>query len=586
MYTFRLIIKDREYKEWEWKCMEEDDNADNSDNADNDNNADNKINTSLSICPASNKLFHNDVVDQSGAIVKKSPYRDEEIIHGILITSGKTYGRLSAMNKDSKMLYKCIPDDKTLPNFLITFEEKNIGFSKNKKDKYITFRIKEWKDKHPIGTLTNNYGNVDIIENYITYKMSCHRINDSLQQFNKIIVRSLRETTLGTIPYFCNNTPIEDRRDFQIISIDPKDCTDIDDALGIRVINGEIILSIYISNVPMMMEYLNLWDFFTNRVSTIYFPDKKLPMLPSILSDNVCSLKEGEDRVAFVLDVFINMDTYEILKVNHATVIIKVEKNYVYEKRELLQLPQYNQLKHTVTILNKHYKNVNYMDRILNSHDVVEYCMLLMNHECAKMLLGNPRGIFRSTTKKEKTMICKETAYPHLNYLLQNVSGEYCSLSNLKPHYVIAGGLECYTHITSPIRRMVDCIMMLELQQPNFQWSAGAIKFLNKWTTPESIDIINTKTKVIRKLENEIRLIELYEKVPTDNVYFGIVFGKTLIEKEKKPMYKYNVYIQTIKLLSYIKTDKELVDYTMVDISIHQFLDEAKMCKKIRLQLV
>jgi exoribonuclease R len=581
MYTFRLFIKDREYKDWEWKCIEaeEDDNADNI----------HKIIT-LALSPVSNKLFHNDIVDQTGSIIKRSPYRDEENLHGILITSGKTYGRLNIMNKDSKLLYKCIPDDKTLPHFLVPFEEKNIGFSKNKKDKYITFRIKEWADKHPIGILTNNYGNVDSIENYTTYKMSCYRINDSLQQFNKIIVRSLRETTLGTIPYFCNNKPIEDRRDYKIISIDPTDCKDIDDALGIRIVNGEIILSIYISNVPMMMEYLNLWDFFTNRVSSIYLPDKKLPMLPYILSDNVCSLKEGEDRVAFVLDVFINMHTYEILKVKHATVIIKVEKNYVYEARELLQLPQYIQLKHTVIKLNQQYKNVTYMDKILNSHDVVEYCMLLMNHKCAKMLLEKPRGIFRSTTKNEKKMICKETAYPHLNYMLQNIAGEYCSLSNLKPHYVIAGGLECYTHITSPIRRIVDCVMMLELQQQNFEWSDQAIKFLNKWTTPESIDIINTKTKVIRKLENEIRLMELHnnemEKGPVNNVYFGIVFGKTLIENTEKPMYKYNVYIQTIKFLSYIKTDKELVDYTMVDISIHQFLDEAKMCKKIRLQLL
>jgi hypothetical protein len=585
MSKFKLSIKDRDYTNWEW-IREEDNDRDN-------NNV--TINT-LALSPGDNKLFHNDIVDQSGLIIKKSPYRDEEIIHGILITSGKTYGRANIINKQGKLLYKCVPDDNTLPYFLIPFEEKNIGFSKNKKDKYITFRIKEWVDKHPIGTLTNNFGDVDIIENYTTYKMSCKNINDSLQQFNKIIVRSLRETTLGTIPYFCNNTPIEDRRKHQIISIDPKDCTDIDDAIGISIVKGEIVLSIYISNVPMMMEYLNLWDFITDRVSSIYFPDKKLPMLPSILSDNVCSLKEGEDRIAFVLDVFIDMNSYEILKVKHATVIIKVEKNYVYETRELLQLEQYKQLQNTVIKLNQQYNNVNYMDKIVNSHDVVEYCMLLMNHECAKMLLGKPRGIFRSTTKKETRMICKETPYPHLNYILQNISGEYCSHSNLKPHYIIAGGLEYYTHITSPIRRIVDCVMMLELQQSNFQWSDGAIKFLNKWTSQESIDAINKKTKVIRKLENEIRLFELHnekelyqkEKDLVNNVYFGIVFGKTLVENTKNttPMYKYNVYIQTIKFLSYIKTDKELVDYTMVDISIHQFLDEAKMCKKIRLQLV
>ena len=149
MYAFRLIIKDREYKGWEWepKCIEEEDKE-----------KDDTINT-IALDPGLHKLFHNDIVDQGGSIIKKSPYRDEEIIHGILITTGKTYGRL----KDSKLLYQCIPDDKTLPHFLVPFEEKNIGFHKNKKDKYITFRIKEWVDKHPIGILTNNYGDVDTI---------------------------------------------------------------------------------------------------------------------------------------------------------------------------------------------------------------------------------------------------------------------------------------------------------------------------------------------------------------------------------------------------------------------------------------
>jgi len=591
MSTFKLTIKDRDYTKWEWTCVKEEEKEEDIDN-------DKGIINTLSILPSEQNLFHNDIVDQSGSIVKKSAYRDNESIHGILITSGKTYGRANIISKHGKLLYKCIPDDNTLPYFLIPFEEKNIGFSKSKKDKYITFRIKEWVDKHPVGTLTNNFGDVDIIENYTTYKMSCEGINHSLQLFNKIIIRSMRETSLGSIPYYCDDKQIENRCNHQIISIDPKDCKDIDDAIGIRIVNSEIVLSIYISNVPMMLEYLNLWDFLTDRISTIYLPDKKIPMIPYILSDNVCSLKEGEDRVAFVLDVFIDMETYEILKVKHNTAIIRVEKNYVYESRELLNLLLYNKLQNTVTKLNDQYKNVKYLvDDINNSHDVVEYCMLLMNHECAKMLLGNPRGIFRSTTKKESSEIINDNnQYTALNYILKNISGQYCSRHNLQPHHMVGNGLSCYTHITSPIRRIVDCVMMLELQQSHFKWSDSAIKFLNKWTTPESIDTINKKTKVIRQLENEIRLMDLYEKEVCkkdnkNNTYFGLVFGKTLIEKNEnekdaRPMYKYKVYIQTIKFLSYVITERELVDYTIVDISVHQFLDEAKMCKKIRLHLM
>jgi exoribonuclease R len=53
------------------------------------------------------------------------------------------------------------------------------------------------------------------------------------------------------------------------------------------------------------MDVLNLWDSFSRRISTIYLPDKKRPMLPTILSDCLCSLQENVRRVAFVMDVFI-----------------------------------------------------------------------------------------------------------------------------------------------------------------------------------------------------------------------------------------------------------------------------------------
>ena len=52
---------------------------------------------------------------------------------------------------------------------------------------------------------------------------------------------------------------IEDRRLRPIISIDPAGCLDIDDAIGLyKTGDGQTVLSIYISNVPLMINYLNL----------------------------------------------------------------------------------------------------------------------------------------------------------------------------------------------------------------------------------------------------------------------------------------------------------------------------------------
>lgn len=573
MSKYRLIIQDRSYSEWDIRDEKIDELLPDK--------------TSLIKNPAESKLYNNDIVDENGNLIEKSPIRDDETIHGVLLTSGKTYGRSNIINKKSKLLYKCVPNDKTMPCFLIPFEEKNIGFSKNKRDKYITFRIKEWTDKHPIGTLTNNFGDVDNINNYINYKMSCKSLNDSLQQINKIIIRKLREYTLDKIPYYCNDKQIEDRRSYEIITIDSYNCEDIDDAIGISNVYDNILLSIYITNVPLMLEYLNLWEFITNRVSTIYLPDQKLPMFSKQLSDNLLSLKSNNDRVAFALDVYINNKTYRIEDIKYSTVIINVKQNYTYDSIELLNLPLYDKLKNLVIKMNDYCWNSRYIDNITNSHHVIEYCMILMNHQCAKILLNKPNGIFRSSTKKETSLLNHNNT--QLNYILNNISGKYCSINNFTPHYMISNGLDCYTHITSPIRRIVDCANMLILQKDDFKWSDDAIKFLNKWTSQEMIDVINSKIKYIRKLENEIYIMKTYEEGKNNNIYFGTIFDKTPIEKksnEEKQMYKYKIYVEKLKLISSIKSSKEYIEYQTVDVSIHQFLDEEKMYKKIRLQLI
>ena len=101
------------------------------------------------------------------------------------------------------------------------------------------------------------------------------------------------------------------------------------------------------------------------------------------------------------------------------------------------------------------------------------------------------------------------------------------------------------------------------------------------------IDMINSKTKDIKKLENEINIMKTYEK--NNNIYFGTIFDKIPIEKrsnEEKQMYKYKIYVEKLKLISSIKSIKEYIEYQTVDVSIHQFLDEEKMYKKIRLQLI
>ncbi|NBP75731.1 MAG: RNB domain-containing ribonuclease, partial [Crocinitomicaceae bacterium] len=139
-------------------------------------------------------------------------------------------------------------------------------------------------------------------------------------------------------------------------TIDPKGSLDFDDAFSIKQLdNGNTLVSIYIANVTIWLDALNLWQSFSKRISTIYLPDKKRPMLPTILSDCLCSLQANSKRFAFVLDLelFENKENGEI-KINSykfSNCLIKVFKNFVYEEPDLLKNKYYTQLFDVVTRL-------------------------------------------------------------------------------------------------------------------------------------------------------------------------------------------------------------------------------------------
>ena len=569
---FTLKVKSRDYDNCEWLS---------------DTSPVTELPANLQIFkPLDLKLFHNDTIDYTGKVIS-SPYRKKEDICGVLIVDGKTYGRF----KD-KLLYKCIPDALHLPTFLVPYEEKTNTFSKLKINKYITFQIKEWASKYPIGIITNTLGDVDNIEAYTSYQLICNGLNFSVKNLNTATIRALREKQMTNIPMLYDGKHvIEDRRSRPIISIDPAGCLDIDDAIGLyKTGDGQTVLSIYISNVPLMIDYLNLWSDLSDRISTIYLKDNRIQMLPSSLSDNRFSLKEGEDRLAFVIDVHI--DRPDIRYTLH-TCLIRVEKNYAYEEGELLSRYDYQEMLTLVKYIN-HCKKLRYVEQVTDSHELIEFCMILMNHECSKVLLKKQKGIFRSATRKEiagnttgelEDLVAQkfnmDVLSSEFKHILQNVSGEYCAVDAVKPHELIAGGLETYVHITSPIRRLVDCINMLEIQRGTFINSLAANEFLAKWLN--KIPYINEQNKAIRRLQNQVELLHIYTK-NSSQIYSGLVFART--ECSLNSLFKYKVYIQSIKLLTSVYSVKKVDNYSMMDFTVHWFLDETKMNKKIRLQML
>lgn len=534
------------------------------------------------INPVLNKLFNQDIVevDCDSLIMKvlHSSIRSMKYIPGVLVLdSGKTYGKLK-----NKFYYKCIPDDRRIPMFLIPYKEKTM-FEKKRHNKYIVFQFHSWIDKHPIGRIMNTLGDVDKLDSFYEYQLYCKSLYASIQKFNSDTKKKLREFTEEQ--HILNMDKIakyEDRTGEKIYTIDPTTSKDFDDAFGIKMKEDTIILSIYISNVSFWFELLSLWSSFSERISTIYLPDRKRPMLPTVLSDAICSLTQDDYRFAFTLDIVLSED-YEIISYKFLNTKIKVRKNYRYDTNELenkIVLKTYNVVKE----LNKKYR---YVDSITTTHDMIAYLMIIMNYYSARELKRNETGIYRSA-KLNKTYQPPESVPDEVQKFLKiwhSFGGKYTKYDNLETHDML--DFDAYVHITSPIRRIPDFLNILKLQDVLglVELKGQALDFYNKWTSDKSIDYINQTMRSIRRVQNECSLLSMCQEDEniTKKIYRGYIFDKII---RNDALYQYMVYLPEIKMTNRITSRHDLDLNSSYEFKIYVFRDEARLKHKIRLEIL
>ena len=126
-----------------------------------------------------------------------------------------------------------------------------------------------------------------------------------------------------------------DLRDKTIFTIDPIDAKDFDDAVSVEILeDGTYMLGVHIADVSHYVKEGSALDKEAlKRGTSVYLVKNVVPMIPEKLSNDICSLKPGEDRLTF--SVFIKLSkrcavkSYEIKKS-----VIRSKRRFTYEEAQ------------------------------------------------------------------------------------------------------------------------------------------------------------------------------------------------------------------------------------------------------------
>ena len=310
-----------------------------------------------------------------------------------------------------------------------------------------------------------------------------------------------------------------DLRDLYFCTIDPNSAKDHDDAIYFDT--KENILYVAIADVSYFVKEGSELDLLAFKKSTsVYLPTKVLPMLPPILSEELCSLKEGVDRYSYVFKLHLDLENLSVKKAELFEAIINSHKNFSYgridrvieghldqysktekaifdylvplyeitkkfRKRRLIKGYDFRTTENRLKLKNDNLESIE-VETSTASHQLVEECMLLANIEASKKV--NTVGIYRIHEEPPFKAISKlvddvnilgvnvklqsdvHDTITHIQQkakismmsaeidelIIQSQTQAKYSSKNLG-HFGL--GFSSYSHFTSPIRRYSDLVL-------------------------------------------------------------------------------------------------------------------------------
>ena len=363
-----------------------------------------------------------------------------------------------------------------------------------------------WNDTLPYGEIVKILGEVDNLES----------IHESVLYTNELIVdkRKIDNRVFKNLDELSTNNYL-DLRNKNVISVDPFSTKDIDDAFHYEKIDETIKVGIHISNVIDTLEYYRLgYILQSNLFCSLYTPTNVYNMLNEQLSTNMLSLIQNKDRYTITLWLLIKDN--EIISRNIEKTIINNKKQYSYDEFEKSVKKDKEYYDIFECIKNVKYKNITYSD--FDTHTFIEKLMIMYNCEVADLFTNskNIKGIFRN--QESNIDYQKKNLDNNLSKFLDiiNKSAAEYSFTN-KGHVSLR--VDNYLHITSPIRRYVDCFnqkVLLSILDKKYLFNLDI-----------NLDYINVYQKSIKKAERMYTKIQLKNLLINKNKmeYFAYIYN-------------------------------------------------------------
>jgi exoribonuclease-2 len=277
-----------------------------------------------------------------------------------------------------------------------------------------------------------------------------------------------------------------DYRDVPAFTIDDDDTLEVDDAITVKQEGSTITVGIHIADVSAFVAKGDTLDVeASTRSSTIYLPANRVRMFPDRLSIDLASLRQGEDRPAFTVEVQFEISGSQFNRLGYRLVLstIRVNRRLSYETADELirtegdsdlttlhaiavQLQQERASRGAITIRRPEFQihvdesgiHVGKLDPNSPSRLLVSELMILSNGLAADFAsIHNVPVIYRTQESREASAPADNAATDPIAFEKLRKTFKRSRLS-LTPGPHSGLGLSAYTQASSPIRRYADLV--------------------------------------------------------------------------------------------------------------------------------